>query len=495
MAGILDTGQAGSLFRPREDIGGGKGELGGITSLAKNAMYERWWRKELEDFDRVAIPKMKEAVTKLGELANDENFTDHAGAWSMMKSAVMAVKNEALKYPNNPYISTKSANMDKALANGFNDMTKGLRDMQQIRTSKAQQEESEFRLKSVLPQQLKTEELRTKVALGQLTKQQQAAQYNTAFGDIGPNPEGWEPTITASPAYAKIWNDRVKEEELEAWNADEGQEYRDEMGVMATVEGFKEQHHMSKQKKAKWQRDLFTKIVGGVGVAEGFVKSTVDTMMKTTVAQDIADKARKPLVPAAPLVAGSAAMNKFLWDMPNLGEGRAVDLRGQISVAKMNKNSIAARALNTYIRLRNKGELHNDALGATLADSTIQSIITSRLDTSSDTGRLSVPAIMDEIESLLEQEGESHEATAAAIQSQRRILETGERPIPVVELYKKIRAVGGAVEHAKAVTNAAWEFFTGEEVRPETQEFLQKVKTARPGAPPDKVITPRLMPE
>jgi hypothetical protein len=495
MAGILDTGDPGSLFHPRKDIGGGKGELGGITSLAKNAMYERWWRKELEDFDRVAVPKMKEAVTKLGEMANDENFTDHGGAWSMMKSAVMSVKNEALKYPNNPYISTKSAHMDKALANGFNEMTKGLRDMQQIRTSRAQQKQAEFQRESVLPQQLETEKLKTQIAKGQLKKQSEAEQYKTVFGDLGPNPEGWEPVITSSGKYQTLWSDKVKEEELEAWDGEEGQEYRDEMSVMATVEGFKEQHHISKQKKEKWQKELFTKIVGGMGVAPGFVNSTVATMMKTTIAKDTADKAREPLTPSSPLVPGSAAMNKFLWDMPNLGEGRAVDLRGTISVAKMNKRSIAAKALNEYIRLRNKGELHNDALGAVLADRSIQALITSRLNVSSKTGQLSIPSIMDELEDLLEQEGESHEATATAIQSQRRILETGERPIPAYELYKKIRALGGAKEHAQAATKAAFEFFTGEEVRPETQEFLQKVKSSRSGASPDKVINPRLMPE
>lgn len=492
----LDTGVPGSLFRPRTDIGGAKGELGGVTSLAKNAMYERWWRKELEDFDRVAIPKMKEAVTKLGELANDENFTDHGGAWAMMKSAVMAVKNEALKYPNNPYISTKSAHMDKALAGSFNEMTQGLKDMQTIRTGKAQQEAAEFKLKSVLPQQLKTEQLRTKVAAGQLKKQTAAEKYKTAFGDLGPNPEGWEPTITSSGAYGTLWREKVASEEAVAWKEEEGQEYRDELGVMANFDDFKAQHTMSPVKKEKWQRELFTKIVGGLGIAPGFAEMTVDKMMRTTTATDNATKAREPLTPSAPLVSGSVAMNRFLWDMPNLGEGRAVDMRGVISVAKMNKNSIAAKALNMYIRLRNEGEAHDEALGAVIGDSSIQSLITSRLNITSKTGKLSVPAIMQELEDLLEQEGESHEATSTAIAAQRRVLETGERPIPVLELAKKIHAMGGLLDHAKAVAGVAQEFFMGEEVRPETQEFLQKVKRARPGAPPDpKVSNQRLLPE
>lgn len=484
----------GSLTQPRDDIGGAKGELGGVTSLAKNVMYERWWRKELEDFDRVAIPKMKEAVTRLGELANDENFTDHGGAWAMMKSAVMAVKSEAGKYPGNPYISTKAAEMDKSLAGGFGEMTQGLKDMQATRTAAEQEKLATAKREQLLPEQLAAAKAGRQVSELQLKKSQKQEQRITDFGQMLGDPAGWGTIIKASANYQTLHEQQRKQDAAKAWIGEEGQKVRDELGVMANEKNFIANYEMNSSDMEDFDDTMFRSAVAQLDFAPDVSSSVINDMIRTNKTKTNADDAKKPITLPVSLQPGSPALNRVLWGVPGMGAGSAADLRPPSS--EINKGSIAGQVLDMYARLRLDGMNHEEAKGQVFASGAAQRAIDLRINTSNKNGIATAASIMQELDDLLEEE-EGNFLTSREEERQKRVLEEGTYGGAAQRVEEIIGEMASVPELLVKVFEAGKETLLGREIDPAAQEYLKTLQAkgakAAPGASPTETVPPRLI--
>ncbi len=487
---------SGSLMQPREDIGGAKGELGGVTNLAKNVMYERWWRKELEDFDRVAIPKMKEAVTKLGELANDENFTDHGGAWAMMKGAVSSVQNEALKYPNNPYISMKSANMHKALSGSFQEMTQGLKDMQTIATSKEQAKLAEAKRTELMPQQIATSKTQQKVAEAELARAERGKARITDFGPLRGHAQGWPTIIQNSPAYSQLHEKRRLEDANDAWAGESGQAYRDQMGVMAKQSDFIEMHSLDDDSEQQFNKQMYTSAVKQLGEAPDVEAAFINDMIRSSPVKDAVDDAKKPVELPVALRAGTTALNRIGWNDPAMGEGSAADFRPEMLIK--HRNSIYGKVLAMYARLRTPPSSlnHQEAKEQIFTTGTVDIAVNQFLNTSNKAGQDTVSEFVKEIDSLLEAEEESFMFTREE-EERQRLLQEGAYGGALDPTLDFMGDVLDYKEWGPRIWQAGKESLFGKQIDPAAQEYLQRVKAkgekAKPGASPAQTVPPRII--
>jgi len=481
------------LFSPRTDIGGARGELGGVVGTVNNALYDRWWRKELDEFDRVVIPKMQEAVTKLGELAADENFTDHAGAWSMMKSAVAEVQNEALKYPNNPYISTKSANMHKNLSGSFQELTQGFKDIQSIRTSKEQQQLATAKREQLLPEQVATAQAQRKEAELGAEEARTKKSRMTSFGALRGNPAGWPSIIKATKEYAVLAEQRRVQGGAEAWRGEEGQRVRDDMGVMASEKDFLSNYALSVEDQDDLDREVFTSAVAQLDIDPDVAPSVLNDMVRSSPARENAGNALKPIDPPIAFQPGTAGMNKILWDDPDMGPGRAADLRPIIQ--RKHYGSIAGQTLEMYARLRLDGLNHEEAKEQVFSSGSIQSSISLRINTSTRNGQLSVAGIMEELDDMLEEESDNF-LTSREEERQQRILEEGTYGGALQKVEEMYGEMANLPELAGRIWEAGKESLFGRELDPAAQEYLRSIQKkgakAAPGAPPS-AAPPRLI--
>lgn len=490
----------GSLMQPREDIGGASGELGGIGGLAKNAMYERWWRKELEDFDRVAVPKMKEAVTKLGELANDENFTDHGGAWAMMKSAVSAVQSEALKYPNNPYIAKKHANMTKALSGSFQEMTQGLKDMQGIRTAREQQETAKFKRTDVMPAQILASKAQTKAAEAQLKQAERGKARRTNFGDLRGHAIGWASTVEGSPLYAKLYADRELDSANKAWEGDDGQAYRDRLGVMATQQDFRDLHSLDDKEKQQFKKEMFTAAVAQLGESPEVAASFVNDMIRSSPVRQAVDDAKKPVVLKTAIKAGTPALNRLFWNDPAMGEGSAADFSPVM--LKKHRNSIGGKVKAMYARLRlpPNSLSHQEAKDQIFETGTVDIAVKQFLDIDNRAGQVTLSEIVKEVTDMLDAEDENFMFTREE-ERRKRLLEEGAYGGVAEKMGDIIGEMSNAPDIAVSIWRAGMGVIFGKEIDPAAAEYLQRAQanmaakgqTAKPGASPAPTVPPRLI--
>jgi len=486
----------GSLMQPREDIGGAKGELGGVTSLAKNVMYERWWRKELEEFDRVAIPKMKDAVTKLGELANDENFTDHGGAWAMMKGAVASVQNEALKYPNNPYISMKSANMHKALSGSFQEMTQGLKDIQTTRTAREQEKLTEAKRTELMPQQIATSKMQEKLAGAQLEREERGKARPTDFGPLRGHATGWATTVEGSAKYATLYAARKLESANAAWEGEEGQEYRDRMGVMAKQEDFTDLHSLDDTQIQQFKKEMFTSAIAQLGESPEVATSFLNDMIRSSPVRKAVEDAKAPVVLPVPLRAGTTALNRIGWNDPAMGEGSAADFRPVME--KKHRNSVYGKVLAMYARLRTPPSSlnHQEAKEQIFATGSVDRAVNQFLNISNKAGQDTVSEFVKEIDELLEAEEENFMFTRAE-EERQRLLQEGAYGGVLDPMLDFMGDVLDYKEWGPQIWQAGKESLFGRQIDPAAQEYLQRVQAkgtkAQPGASPAPTVPPRLI--
>ena len=405
------SGTPRGIFEPRQRTAGG--EFAGLAGTVKDALHDRWWRKELEEFQAGPVAKYKQNVAEIGQMAADENFDDIPGLWSKMQNGIMELKNAALQYKNNPHVSVLMASMDQQLANQFKDLTGGMRDMASMARSKAEV----AKMRDPMAQREREERLRGAVARRELSEFQleqarKAGRRVTSFGELKGDPVAWMDQIRVSGDYVKLREMERVDKAAKAWESPEvRQKFRELHGVEDY--GLYEKNYrltdpQEEEFEARIANSALSQLVQEGAIPEEFSPSIYRDMIRTSPAREAAAETAAKKINYI-LRPGEAGMNQILFDNPNMGAGRAADLIGTVELTGV---SPLGAMINIYHQYRDQGMSHQDAKDALYASKALELMVASRFDISVAEGVASSEGFSHEIDDVIDAEADKYEVRA-----------------------------------------------------------------------------------